>query len=88
MLWVANMNLRNSFNCLVASDAEVESPCFSLCVSGLSYLKLTFALTPCWVYDIEKSLFTLVTKSKTVMYNTIFCLLAMPGLSSLSIFIF
>ena len=75
MPWFANMNLRKSFNYLIVSDLEAKS--FPLCVSGLSYLKLTFALTSCWDYDIEKDIFTLVTKSKAVMYNTLFSLLAM-----------
>lgn len=43
-----------------------------------------FALTPCWVYNIEEVFFTLVTKSKTMIDNTIFSLPAMPESYSFS----
>jgi len=46
MLWVANMNLRKNFNYLVANVLGARSSCFLLGVPGVSYLKLTFVLTP------------------------------------------
>ena len=51
-------NFRKSFNFLVPCVPGVQSPGFLLCVSGLSCVRLTSALTPHWVDDTEKRVFS------------------------------